>query len=680
MDRWVTIGAALVVIASAGSAAAQDTGSCGQLSILTQTLREPLRAGFDQRSARLDIPRSEARYLEFSLDGAQPVFLRTENAGGGDPMLALFDSAGATVAWDDDGAGDLNSLLRLDLDSGAYCAQVRLHGAEPVSAIVGLILSSDGTGFPPPPPGEGPMPCDTAALQGDLGVLSAGRLPTSLSGRVSADNGQVAWRLTLTEETALLIDAVSNDIDTVLTLYDTAGDPAYENDDHPDASGANSRLAEALPAGEWCLAVRPYDVSSTGNVLVVMAAPGPDVELGGGAYFGGGGGFGGPDAGGCGDLSALPVLAEDLTSGFSPWIWDYFVEENGRADFRLSLAEGMSVQIDAGSDELDTVLAVYDAAGNFLFENDDHPEVIGTNSRLVERMEPGDYCVSVRGFAGAGGDFAVSVAMPGEGPDLGGPADGGATGGTDGTFDPMVCSSPNTGNLASGLAPGFTAASLPGLVDDTGPADFFLSVSEAVEVQLDAASITIDTVMSLYTLDGALLVENDDDFEAGGTNSRIIAGLDPGLYCVRVRGFGGDTGPFSVAVAAPGSAGPQDGGGASMFAGRDALDLPETYEDLGALADVPLQSRGVTRDQVLWASFVMDADGAVAVQGVSMTSDYVLVLLAEDGTEIAAEDSRGDVSTARIETDVPAGRYFVAMDNGWDDGVLHLRQITVQRP
>jgi hypothetical protein len=677
MDRRVTMGAALLVLATAGGAMAQDMGACGQLSMLTQTLREPLRTGFDQRSARLDIPRSEARYLEFSLDGAQPVFLRTENAGGGDPMLALFDSAGATVAWDDDGAGDLNSLLRLDLDSGAYCAQVRLHGAEPVSATVGLVLSSDGTGFPPPPPGEGPMPCDTAALQGDLGVLSAGRLPTSLSGRVSADNGQVAWRLTLTEETALLIDAVSNDIDTVLTLYDTAGDPAYENDDHPDASGANSRLAEALPAGEWCLAVRPYDVSSTGNVLVVMSAPGPDVELGGGAFFGDGGGFGGPATGGCGDLSALPVLAEGLTSGFSPWIWDYFVEENGRADFRLSLMEGMSVQIDAGSDELDTVLAVYDADGNFLFENDDHPDVIGTNSRLVERLEAGDYCVSVRGFAGSGGDFAVSVALPGEGPDLGGPADGG---GMDGNVDPLVCSSPTTVDLAAGLAPGFTAISQPGLVDNSGPADFILSVSEAVELQLDAASITIDTVMTLYDLDGAFLDENDDDFEAGGTNSRIVTTLVPGDYCVRVRGFGGDTGPFTIAVAAPGSAGPQDGGGAQIPADRDVLELPETFEDLGALAGEALQSQGVSRDQVLWASFVMDADGAVAVQGVSMTSDYVLVLLDESGIEIVAEPSSGDIATARIETDLPAGRYFVAMDNGWDDGVLHLRQITVQRP
>jgi hypothetical protein len=470
---------------------------------------------------------------------------------------------------------------------------------------------------------------------------------------------------------------VSNDIDTVLTLYDAAGDPAYENDDHPDAIGANSRLAEALPAGDWCLAVRPFDVSGTGNVLVVMAAPGPDVELGGGAFFGGGG-FGGPETGGCGDLSVLPVLAEGLASGFAPSVWDWFVEENGRADFRMSLIEGISVQISAGSDDLDTVLAVYDASGNLMFENDDHPDVIGTNSRLVERLEAGDYCVSVRGFAGSGGDFAVSVALPGEGPDLGGPVDGG---GMDGNVDPLVCSSPTTVDLAAGLAPGFTAISQPGLVDNSGPADFILSVSEAVDLQLDAASSTIDTVMTLYDLDGAFLDENDDDYEAGGTNSRIVTTLMPGDYCVRVRGFGGDTGPFTIAVAAPGSAGPQDGGGAQAFADRDALDLPETFEDLGVLAGEALQSRGVSRDQVLWASFVMDADGPVAVQGVSMTSGFSLVLLAEDGTEITAGAGRGDIATARIDIDLPAGRYFVAMDNSWDhDDVLHLRQITVQRP
>jgi hypothetical protein len=184
-------------------------------------------------------------------------------------------------------------------------------------------------------------------------------LPTSLSGRVSLDTAQVAWRLSLAEETPLLIDAVSNDIDTVLTLYDAGGNPMYENDDHADASGANSRLAEALPAGDWCLAVRPYDAAATGNVLVVVAAPGPDVVLGGGAYFGGGddGGLGGADMGGCGDLSVLPVLADGLTAGFAPAMWEDLVDENGRKDFRISMAEGMSVQVDAGSDMLDTVLA-----------------------------------------------------------------------------------------------------------------------------------------------------------------------------------------------------------------------------------------------------------------------------------------------------------------------------------
>jgi len=664
MSRRIGAGAVAALLLGASGATAQDLGACGQLAALTQELREPLRQGFDQRSVTLDVRRSEARYLGFTLDGAQPLFLTTDG-GDADPILALFDQTGAVLGYDDDGAGDLNSLLRFDLAAGAYCAQVRLHGAEPYNATVALILSSDGAGFPagpPPEPGAGPMPCDTAALQDDLGVLTAGRLPASLSGRVTAETGQVAWRFSLAADTPLLIDAVSNDIDTVLSLYDGTGTLAYENDDHPEATGANSRLAEALPAGDWCLAVSPYDQSTAGNVLVVAASPPADMVLGGGAVTGG---FdGGSDMAGCGDLGALPVLAEGLTSGFAPWIWDWTVSENGRADFRLSLSEPLEVQLDAGSPSLDTVLTVFDAGGTFLFENDDHPEVMGNGSRLVERLEAGDYCVSVRGFGGAGGDFAVSVALPGQGEDLSG-GGGGAVAGD-------VCTGPSTGTLAVDLGAGMDAASVGTVVTADGPADLTLSLAVPMEVQIDAASPAIDTVLELYRMDGTYITENDDDFDAGGTNSRIVTMLDAGDYCVRTRGFADATGPVTVAVAQPGAAAPVPEG--------PELVLPPVFEELGTLSDQPLKSLGLTADQVLWAAFEVTAQGPVAVQGVSMTAPFTLTLLAGDGTEIAAEASTGDVDNARIETDLAPGRYLVALAHTFDIGMVGVRQITVSRP
>ena len=667
MIRRIGAGVVAVLLGGAsggvGGASAQDAGACGQFAALTQPLREPLRQGFDPRSVTLDIRRSEARYLDFVLDGDQPLFLRTDG-GDADPLLALFDQTGRAVGYDDDGAGDLNSLLQFDLAAGSYCAQVRLHGAEPYDAMVTLILSSDGAGFPAGPPperGAGPVPCDTAALQDDLGLLTAGRLPASLSGRVTSETGQVAWRFSLAADTPLLIDAVSNDIDTVLSLYDATGTLAYENDDHPEATGANSRLAEALPAGDWCLAVSPFDYTATGNVLVVAAAPPADMVLGGGAVTGG---FdGGSDTAGCGDLSALPVLAEGLTAGFAPWIWDWNVAENGRADFRLSLSEALDVQLDAGSPSLDTVLTVFDAAGGFLFENDDHPDVMGNGSRLVERLEAGDYCVSVRGFGGAGGDFAVSVALPGQGEDLSG--GGGAVAGD-------VCTGPNTGTLAFGLTAGFAPVSLGAEITADGPADLLLSLSEPLEVQIDAASPAVDTVLELYALDGTYITENDDDFDAGGTNSRIVTRLEAGDYCVRTRGFADATGPVTVAVALPGAAAPVPEG--------PELVLPATFEELGTLADQPLKSLGLTADQVLWAAFEVEAAGPVAVQGVSMTAPFTLTLLAADGTEIAALPSEGDVSNATVTSDLAPGRYLVALAHAFDMGMVGVRQITVSRP
>jgi hypothetical protein len=684
MIRRIGAGAVVVLLAGAGGALAQDAGACGQLAAVTQSLREPLRQGFDQRSVTLDVRRSEARYLDFTLDGAQPLYLRTEG-GDADAILALFDATGVLVGADDDGAGNYDSMLRFDLSAGAYCAQVRLHGVEPYDATVGLILSTDGAGFPagpgagpndaalgsilstvgagfPAEPASGPMPCDTPALRDDLGLLTAGRLPASLSGRVAADVGQVAWRFSLATEMPLLIDAVSNDIDTVLSLYDTAtGALAFENDDHPEATGSNSRLAEALPAGDWCLAVAPFDYTTTGNVLVVAATPPADMVLGGGAVSGMDGGV--VDSAGCGDLSVLPVLAEGLTAGFASSVWDWSVPENGRADLRLSLSEALAVQLDAGSPSLDTVLTVFDAAGGLLFENDDHPDVSGSGSRLVERLEAGDYCVSVRGFAGAGGDFTVSVALPEPGAN---PSGGGAA--VAGT----ACTGPNTGTLAFGLTAGFAPVSLAAEVTADGPADLLLSLSEPLEVQLDAASPALDTVMELYALDGTYITENDDDLDAGGTNSRIVTALQPGDYCVRTRGFGDATGPVTVAVAMPGAAAP--------VPDAPALVLPAAFEELGTLADAPLTSKGLTADQVLWAAFDVAVPGPVAVQGVSLDGAFTLTLLAGDGTEIAAQASTGGVNNTMIRTDLAPGRYLVALAYVHDIGAVKVRQITVSRP
>ena len=434
-------------------------GACGQPLALTYQLAQPLdRAAPAPVAVALD--RQEPRYVEFTLASPAEVTLRTRSATGTDTFLALFDSAGRAIVTDDDSGGNLQAMIeRVALAPGAYCAQVRTYGwSEPVDAQASLELTVVAVAAPPATTAR---PCGDPALTVDVGRLLAPGFGTASFTATVAPQSRRDWRMTVAAPLTLRIEATSPMLDTMLWLHDAAGTLIAENDDRPQG-GTDSELVEALAPGDYCISVTGYAGAGGPAQLVLTevaaAAPAPAPGLPSPAPIPGPipapipapipGPVPGPIPGPtpapgapapglpgapgliptpapvpppgfipgaapapapasdpslpCGD-AALTRDAGSFGPGAAGWRDAARVEPGGRRDWTLRLAAPARLTLEAlGSEGLDTILALHDATGTMIAENDDRPQG-GTDSELILALEPGAYCASVRGFAGGGG-------------------------------------------------------------------------------------------------------------------------------------------------------------------------------------------------------------------------------------------------------------------------------------
>ena len=171
-------------------------------------------------------------------------------------------------------------------------------------------------------------------------------------------------------------------------------------------------------------------------------------------------------------------------------------------EYQLRVTRPSRVTIDLGSDDFDTVLEL---RGNGVsLENDDGGD--GTNSRLSTALQPGTYRVIARGLQeNASGLFTLS-AQRRDLPSGDALRSGGA----------LPLDTPLTG-MASGAAHTYQ-----------------LEVAQPGRLVVDMTSDDFDTVLELHR-DGSKIVEDDDGGD--GTNARLSADVQPGLYSVVARSY-----------------------------------------------------------------------------------------------------------------------------------------------
>lgn len=303
----------------AAPAFAQDAGACGQPIALTQKLPTALSPDFAEVTLVTRPVRSEPAYVEFEV--TEPTELTLQTLGRGiDTVLALYAADGSLISWDDDGAGDLDAQIGTTLQPGTYCAQSRLLGGEPTSDAMVIVLASPG--LPPDPlAAENEAIAATCADPNLTPVLAegiAGGETQSVTGTIGSSGSQ-SYRVGVDAPVGLRIDAGSAEIDTFLTVRDASGALLFENDDHAEMPGTDSRIAESFEPGEYCVTVAPYSEGSGSFTLEVSAESASGAEVAQGVRI--------PEAGdgaAIEELGTLETALESKTLDRARTLWTAF--------------------------------------------------------------------------------------------------------------------------------------------------------------------------------------------------------------------------------------------------------------------------------------------------------------------------------------------------------------------
>ena len=198
--------------------------------------------------------------------------------------------------------------------------------------------------------------------------------------------------------------------DPVIDLRDATGNIVLSDDD----SGGNgaSRGETELAAGTYCLSMTSYDGSPMTGFVRVGRTEQAALTAG---------------TGGGATTTTTPDVTTTDATGFGCSAVSNFLGNGQPIDGQLtgagvsntaavnqvdawgfSIASQTQLSILAENPSADPVITLYDAAGNYLAENDDFD---GLNSRIdmIGGLAPGDYCIEMRALSDESQPVTVSV-------------------------------------------------------------------------------------------------------------------------------------------------------------------------------------------------------------------------------------------------------------------------------
>lgn len=316
-----------------------------------------------------------------------------------------------------------------------------------------------------------------------VGVSAQGDAPATFTGELTRAQPSAAFEVDLEAgQIVTLSTALTENLDTILTLNDAAGNEVAQNDD--EGGGVlTSRIVYVVErSGTYSVVVTGYGGATGAFTLEVIF----------GADFG---------------LSAQAVtLLEETVS---------LTTASNEVKFKVELAAGdiLVATTQALTPNLDTTLRLLDAGGTILAENDDRGDG-SLNSQIVyEVAVAGEYVVVISTYGGTGsGDALLSIAT-----------------------DPNAEAPFNFASIEGTLIEQFTGA----LDDARTSQDFTLGLEAGQTILLlsDATSGNLDTVLTLFDPEGFLVATNDD--RGDGTLNSAVAYTVPasGTYQVTVERF-----------------------------------------------------------------------------------------------------------------------------------------------
>ncbi len=300
-----------------------------------------------------------------------PGTLEIEMASGDfDAFLALRDALDNRLAANDNSGGTTNSRIAADLPAGSYSVVAASR-----DRAGGYNISYKFT-----PHELAPCPAATRLDFGYIGKLDT----TSCHG---ADGQPVDYyEMTTPGDGTSAVTLTSFYLDSYLTLEDTEGNVLRRDD---NSYGDNDAIVvQFLPGRTYRVGVRSAAGETTGFYELRR-------------YFSGGG-----PGNACTEPRPL-ALGDALDGRLNFTSCEY--PNNTFADiYRFELAETTSVELALDSREVDAFLALYDARGNLIDEDDDGGG--DTNSLIAASLDPGIYYLVARSAYGySGGSYRLST-------------------------------------------------------------------------------------------------------------------------------------------------------------------------------------------------------------------------------------------------------------------------------
>ncbi|MBN1965527.1 MAG: PPC domain-containing protein, partial [Anaerolineae bacterium] len=437
---------------------------------------------------------AEAAYT-FSSDGSE-AFSATMTASDGDldPVLELYDPAGALLAFNDDAAiGQPDAAL-----ADVFLAR------EGVYTLIARSYGNTGSGS-----------YTLVATRETLGEGTAGGGEISLGETVSSaifTVGQIDyWTFDGTAGQVVSIALNHTDtssLDPLVELQGPDGDILTYSDD--DGGNLNSLInAFTLPVdGTYTIIARSWSNTTTGEYTLTLSE-GEALAA---------------------NTTGTIALDDIVTGNLALGLWD---------EWSFSGQAGDVISIAILSDDFDTTLTLQDESGNELaFDDDGGPDL---NSMINGFTLPADgtYTIVVRSYANRGsGTYSLAL----------------ASGETPVEIVPQVTPGPTPVVPPTAMPPAGGGVIEPGqTINGThmaGVEDRWTFTAQAGDVFSIALYGSFDTTMTIYHPDGSESDYNDDG--GPGLNSMFTGWMatESGTYTIGVGSFGNDdSGTYSLTLA-----------------------------------------------------------------------------------------------------------------------------------
>ena len=463
----------------------------------------------------------------FRLELSEPTVVAIYTTGSDDTVGEVWNVGGAgRAATNDDSGEGGNFRIETILGPGTHIVSVGSDGGQEAT----YTLHVEGWRFA----------TQSARALDDHGnehwQASPLEIGTAVSGRIEHASDVDYFRVELSEPTLAAIYTTGS-LDTLGSLRDSANAKLAGDDD--GGEGLNFQIEAILDAGIHYVRVESYhDVEGSYTLHV-------ERRTGNGAP----GGLPPPSPGD--DHGNEPSQATPLPIGTSV---AGQIEQSDDVDyFRLELSEPTKVEIFTTGSLLGSLLTTSS------LRDSTNGELVGEgpNFGIVTNLQAGIYYVRVTSLLGIPHAYRLHAGV-------------------------------DHGDEPSQAAPLAFGTAVDARIGGLGDVDYFrLDLSEPTEVEIFTTG-DLDTTGSLRdSADGELAADDD---EGEGSNFRIVANLQAGIFYVRVASFWGNTGTYRLQAERRTGSGPPGGGGTpggslSNSIGMEFEWVPAGEFDMGSTSD-----------------------------------------------------------------------------------------------